>query len=133
MCGIGGGPCNVDRRLARLASVGLIVLAPRPVACEEESCIPGMTDIRFAEDEGVSKPCPLTRPGDLPAKDDDLLCSGVIIVGVERCVWSCLEGGWSDFVLDARAYIIGLELSPGPFPEPPMGIRVEFRLESDVA
>jgi hypothetical protein len=30
--GIGGGPCRIDNRFARRASVGLTVLAPRPVA-----------------------------------------------------------------------------------------------------
>ena len=38
----GIGCCMMDRRFILLVSVGLIVLAPRPVAWD-----PGMTDIRF--------------------------------------------------------------------------------------
>jgi hypothetical protein len=44
----------IDNRFARLASVGLTVLAPSPVACEE----PGIIDILFAEDDGVAVPLP---------------------------------------------------------------------------
>ena len=70
--GIGGTPCKIDIRFALRASVGLTVLAPSPVACDDVG-IPGITDIRLAEDDGVFVPRPLLRPGDLPAKDDDLL------------------------------------------------------------
>ena len=69
--GIGGAFCRIDIRFALRASVGLTVLAPSPVACDEG--IPGITDIRFAEDDGVFVPLPLFRPGDLPAKENDLL------------------------------------------------------------
>lgn len=93
--------CIIDIRFMRLASVGLTVLAPRPVAWEDESGIPGMIDMRFAED-GVAVPLPFARPGDLPAYEEDLLCSGVI-EGVERYVGRCVAGGCSDFVLAARA------------------------------
>jgi hypothetical protein len=51
-----------------------------------------MTDIRLPEDDGVFVPRPLFRPGDLPAKDDDLLWSGVPAV-TDKCVCPCLEGG----------------------------------------
>lgn len=42
--GIGGGA--IDMRFIRRASVGLMVRAPRPVAC-------GMTDMRFEDEVGV--------------------------------------------------------------------------------
>jgi hypothetical protein len=87
--GIGGAFCRTDNRFALLASVGLTVLAPRPVACDDCG-IPGITDIRFAEDEGVFVPLPFARPGDLPAKEDDLVCSGVLTF---KCICPCLEGG----------------------------------------
>ena len=74
--GIGGTPCKIDIRFALRASVGLTVRAPSPVACDEVG-IPGITDIRFPDDDGVFVPLPLFRPGDLPVKDDDLLWSGV--------------------------------------------------------
>jgi hypothetical protein len=98
--GIGGGPCNTDNLFALRASVGLTVLAPRPVAWEDEG-IPGITDILLAEDEGVAVPLPLFLAGDLPANDDDLLCSGVLVL-TAKCVCPCLEGGWRDFVFAAR-------------------------------
>jgi hypothetical protein len=60
-----------------------------------------MIDMRFAEDDGVFVPLPLFRPGDLPAKDDDLLCSGVLVL-TAKCVCPCLEGGCNDFVFAAR-------------------------------
>jgi hypothetical protein len=101
--GIGGAFWRTDNRFARRASVGLTVLAPSPLACEFEGGIPGITDIRFAEDDGVVVPRPFGLPGDLPANDEDLLCSGVLVfaTGV-KCVCPCLEGGWSDFVFAAR-------------------------------
>lgn len=42
--GIGGGA--IDMRFIRRASVGLMVRAPRPVAC-------GITDMRFEDEVGV--------------------------------------------------------------------------------
>lgn len=40
----------IDNRFIRRVSVGLMVLAPRPVACD--ACeTPGMMDMRFPEDE----------------------------------------------------------------------------------
>jgi hypothetical protein len=75
----GGAVCKTDNRFALLASVGLTVLAPSPVAWAPCS-IPGITDTRFAEEDGVLVPWPLTRTGALPANDSDLLCSGVLTV-----------------------------------------------------
>jgi hypothetical protein len=72
----------VDIRFARRASVGLMVRAPSPDACDVEG-IPGIVDILLDDDEGVSVPLPLGRPGDLPANEEDLECSGVD-TGAER-------------------------------------------------
>ncbi len=101
--------------------MGLTVLAPRPVAWEAEVGIPGITDIRLADDEGVDVPRPVGRPGDLPANDDDLLCSGVM-VGVESCAGPCLVGGWSDLAFAARAVARRAPSAAG-FPTPTMLLR----------
>lgn len=86
---------NVDRRRALLVSVGLIVRAPRPVACEADGGIPGMTDILFADEVGVVG-LRVSRCGDLSVKDEDRPCSGVKL-GVKDEKLTCLEGGSSDF------------------------------------
>ena len=46
---MGGAGGTIDIRFSRLASVGLIVRAPRPVACN--AC--GATDIRLDDEDGV--------------------------------------------------------------------------------
>lgn len=115
MLGIGGGPCRVDKRFARLASVGLIVLAPRPVACDVDVGIPGIIDIRFADEDGVDVPLPLGRPGDLDAKDEDLLWSGVKFA--VDTGGGCLGGGWRDFAFAARA-VARRAPSVAMFPDP---------------
>lgn len=45
--GIGGAGCAIDIRFIRRASVGLMVRAPSPVACD------GITDMRLDDEEGV--------------------------------------------------------------------------------
>lgn len=82
--------------------------------------MPGMTDIRLAEDEGVDVPRPLGLPGDL-ANEDVLACSGVII-GVEIYAGPCLAGGWSDLAFAARA-VARRAPSVAGFPDPPMLVR----------
>ena len=82
--------------------------------------MPGMTDIRLAEDEGVDVPRPLVLPGDL-AYEDILKCSGVI-VGVEICASPCLAGGWSDLAFAARA-VARRAPSVAWFPDTPMLVR----------
>lgn len=78
VCGIGGTPWKADNLFNLRASVGLIVRAPRPVACT------GNTDSRLADEEGVFVLLPADLPGDLaPPTDDELVWSGVID-GVER-------------------------------------------------
>jgi hypothetical protein len=74
----------VERRFNLLVSVGLTVLAPRPVAWDAEGGRPGIIDMRFPDDVGVVADRLFVRPGDLPANDEDRLCSGVM-VGVEGC------------------------------------------------
>jgi hypothetical protein len=46
VCGIGGAGGAIDIRFMRRASVGLMVRAPKPVAC-------GMVDMRLDDEEGV--------------------------------------------------------------------------------
>ena len=100
--------------------MGLTVLAPSPVACDAAVGMPGIIDIRLAEDEGVDVPRPLGLPGDL-AYEDVLACSGVI-VGVERCAGPCLAGGWSDLAFAARA-VARRAPSVAGFPDPPILVR----------
>jgi hypothetical protein len=71
--GMGGGFCKMDSRFALRASVGLTVLAPSPVAWDAPIGMPGITDIRFAAEDGVVVPRPFCRPGDRPAKEEDRL------------------------------------------------------------
>ncbi len=59
-----------------------------------------MTDILFADEDGVVVPLPFSRPGDLPAKEDDLEWSGVPTF-TDKCDWPCLEGGCRDLVFAA--------------------------------
>jgi hypothetical protein len=92
--GIGGGACKTDNLFALLASVGLMVRAPRPVMCDGPE--PGITDIRLV-DEGVT----VRLLGDFVAKEADLACSVVFVLTV-RCIWPCLEGGCNDFAFAAR-------------------------------
>lgn len=82
----------VDIRFIRLVSVGLIVLAPNPEACELEEGMPGFCDMRLAADDGVDVLRPLCRPGDFPAYDNDLAWSGVPL-GVDNDSGLCLGGG----------------------------------------
>ena len=90
--GIGGAECMIDSRLALRASVGLIVLAPRPVAIGVP--VPGIIDIRFV-DRGVV----VRFPGDLGAKEADLVCSVVLESTDSSC--PCRVGGCKDFVFAA--------------------------------
>lgn len=92
--GMGGAGCITDSLFARLASVGLIVLAPSPVACGVPD-EPGITDIRFDE-EGVF----VRFPGDLLANEADLVWSGVPAL-TARCVCPCRDGGCKDFAFAA--------------------------------
>lgn len=90
--GIGGAGCIIDNRFARRASVGLIVLAPSPVAIGVPD--PGIMDILFV-DEGVV----VRFPGDFVAKEADLVCSGVMLFTVKSC--PCRVGGCNDLVFAA--------------------------------
>lgn len=69
----------VERRLIRLASVGLMVRAPRPVAWDAW-WLPGMTEALLLFDEGVvPRPLPPAR-GDFGARVDKRFCSGVKVL-----------------------------------------------------
>ena len=118
--GIGGGFCKIESLFALLASVGLTVLAPSPVAWDVCGN-PGITDILLAEDDGVAVPLPLSRAGDLVANEADLLWSGVPTVELD-C--PCLEGGCKDLVFAALDAVRPRAPSVYVFP-PPMLIRVE--------
>ena len=61
--GIGGGFGIMDILFNRRASVGLIVRAPRPVAC----ALPGIIDILLLLDDGVFDNWKLGLAGDLAA------------------------------------------------------------------
>ncbi len=95
--GSGGGFGIMDILFSLRASVGLIVRAPRPVAC----ALPGMIETLLLLDEGVFDNGKLGLAGDLPALPGvEGGCSGVP-VGVKNC--SCtsilLGGGCIDLVL----------------------------------
>lgn len=61
---------------------------------------PGITDMRFAADDGVVEGC-LGLTGDFDAKEDDLVLSGVADgVPIAGCVF-CLDGGCKDLAFDA--------------------------------
>lgn len=107
-------------RLALLASVGLIVLAPSPVAWLP----PGMTDIRLFDDPEPGA-LPLARLGDLPAKDSDLLWSGVIDCTV-RFAWVCRAGGWRDLAFAAREVVRPRAELSLKFPPEPVLIRADI-------
>ena len=123
--GMGGAGCMIDNLFARRASVGLIVLAPSPVAMGVPD--PGITDIRF-EDDGVV----VRLLGDFVAKEADLVCSGVLEFTVRSC--PCRVGGCKDFVFAALEAVkprapsvyVGVPLElPTPLPSPaPCGVLV---------
>lgn len=98
----------VDSRFILLVSVGLMVLAPSPVACEV--WVPGIIDALFPADDGV---VPLTPTrGDRGAREN-LFCSGVRVLPVVKFAWLGRGGGCTD--LDLAALELGklrVESSP---------------------
>jgi hypothetical protein len=78
----------------RLVSVGLMVLAPRPVACEP--WLPGARDALLLAEEGVWT-LPPAR-GERGTKVDSLLWSGVRVLPE---VWLGRGGGWTDLAFAA--------------------------------
>lgn len=78
--GIGGGLGIMDNLFNLRASVGLIVRAPRPVAC----ALPGIIDILLLLEDGVFDNWKLGLAGDLVVLPGvDGVCSGVP-VGVKN-------------------------------------------------
>jgi hypothetical protein len=77
--GIGGGLCIIDNLFSLRASVGLIVRAPRPVAC----ALPGMMDILLF-DEGVFDPGNAARPGDRAVPIGELRVGSGVLIGVKN-------------------------------------------------
>lgn len=75
--GNGGAFGIIDIRFNRRASVGLIVRAPRPVAC----ALPGITDNRLL-DEGVWFLCVLGLAGDRAVLIGDATCCSGVPTGV---------------------------------------------------
>jgi hypothetical protein len=73
----------VESRFILLVSVGLIVLAPRPVACDEWWA-PGIIETLLLAEDGV-----LNRPptrGDRGARVECRFCSGVRVLPRPRLV-----------------------------------------------
>lgn len=117
------GGC-IDIRFIRLVSVGLMVLAPSPVACVAWGT-PGMTDIRFPE--GVFPPLAATR-GDRGWDMDRLLWSTErTLVSGESMDWLARGGGCTDLALDARAPVRVRVVSPMGREPPSIDERVESR------
>lgn len=92
VCGRGGGCGIIERRFMRLASVGLIVRAPKPVAW-------GTVDILFDEEDGVPTSSPADFPGVRKALIDEDLEWSDPPDGVKSCSLGSREGGWSDLAL----------------------------------
>lgn len=86
-----------DMRFMRLASVGLMVRAPKPVTW------PGMTDIRFDPAGVVVRPgVPLLFPGVVWPTIDSAFCGSGVREGVNKSLEECRLGSRIDFVLSAR-------------------------------
>lgn len=85
----------MDSRLSLRASVGLMVLAPRP----DMWCA---VDWRLlADDDGVCVRCAGDLPGERLWFSESMVESGVD-VDADRSVEACFEGGCSDFAFAFR-------------------------------
>lgn len=78
----------VDMRFALLVSVGLMVLAPRPVACEEW-CPPGIIDALLPPDDGV-EPLPPPR-GERVSSVEKRFGSGARVSPADK--FACVDRG----------------------------------------
>lgn len=90
--------CN-DSRFIRLVSVGLMVLAPRPVACGSWGT-PGITDTRFPATWFEPLAAPLGDRGN--AIDMWLWSSDRALVSGDNMAWLALAGGCTDRALALR-------------------------------
>ena len=102
-CGVGGpfGPLGglgfIDNRLSLRASVGLIVLAPRPEIC-------GAVDCRLLdEEEGVC----VRWAGDLPGERKGMEAGSGVMDETAKCPGCSLDGGWKDFAFAVRVAALG--------------------------
>lgn len=85
----------MDKRFILLVSVGLIVRAPRP-----EAWLPGIMDILLLLlEEGVPAFPPAC--GDLGARVEKRLCSGVSVDAPSKLAWLVRGGGRTDLALVA--------------------------------
>lgn len=96
----------IERRFILRVSVGLIVLAPRPVACEEWWA-PGIIETRLLLEDGVLRRPP-TR-GDRGVSVECRFCSGVRVLPKLRFPWPGRGGGCTD--LDLAALELGKPLA----------------------
>lgn len=104
----------VDMRLALLVSVGLIVLAPSPVAWEEW-CPPGIMEARLLPvDDGV-EPLPPPR-GERGANVDKRFGSGVRASAADKFAWLSRGGGCTDLAF-ALLELPQLRVASRPVPE----------------
>jgi hypothetical protein len=105
-------------RFIRLVSVGLIVLAPRPVAWEAWGS-PGITDIRLFPDPGACEFLVLAARGDRGKALDILLDSGVtVLLSAESMDWFIRGGGCTERVFADRDAVRFRDVS-GKGREPP--------------
>ena len=111
--GIGGGFGMIDSLFILRASVGLMVRAPKPVACG------AITDILLLDD-GVF----VLRPVDLPGERDALIDAGLDLSGlageVARLSLSNCGAASNDLALMSRFAVRSLDVfpcAPSPLPE----------------
>lgn len=110
--------CIEDMRFIRLVSVGLIVLAPRPVAWEAWGR-PGITDIRLFPDPGACEFFAPVARGERGKALDILLDSGVrVLLSAESIDWFIRGGGCTERAFAARDTVIFRDVS-GNGREPP--------------
>lgn len=107
MYGIGGGFGIIDSRFILRASVGLIVRAPRPVAC----VVLGIMESLLLEDDGV-----LVLPVDLAGERAVLIedAAGGVFINVEN--WSCAHPGFGCIDLTLASRLVAGILSPSVWP-----------------
>lgn len=99
----------MESRFIRLASVGLIVRAPKPVAW-------GTVDSLFDEEVGVPTSSLVGFPGVRKAFIDEDLEWSDPPDGVRSCSLGSREGGWSDLALNTRGVSKFAPVSSAPVP-----------------
>ncbi len=125
--------CIFDIRFIRLVSVGLMVRAPRPVACEAWGT-PGIIDIRFP-DNGL-EPFAAVRGERGRAIDIWLWSTVKVLVSGDNVDWLARAGGCTDLALEAREPVRFRVTSPKGRGPPSIDERVEskpFLSDTDAA